>query len=109
MFCGPEGGRGCFSLLGREMVKLRNIPIDDTLGHVVGLCLDNLVHDDDSIQQSFVLCPHIRNKVCFECNQLIVDRSNASDLFLFGVVCKRTFRLCSRERHSGPHSSLLEH
>ena len=67
MFCGPEGGRGCFSLFGREMVKLRNIPTDDdTLGHVVGLCPDNLVHDDDSIQQSFVLCSHIRNKVsCF--------------------------------------------
>ena len=74
MFCGPEGGRGCFSLLGREMVKLRISPTDDALGHFVGLCLDNLVHDDDSIQQSFVLCSHIRNKVSFEWNQLIVDQ-----------------------------------
>ena len=69
MFCGPEGGRGCFSLLGREMVKSRNIPEDGTLGHFVGLCPDNRVHDDDCIQQSFVLCSHFRNKVSFECIQ----------------------------------------
>ena len=74
MFCGPEGGRGCFSLLGREMVKSRNIPEDGTLGHFVGLCPDNRVHDDDCIQQSFVLCSHIRDKVSFECNQLIIDQ-----------------------------------
>ena len=59
MFCGPDGGMGCFSLLGRETVRQRNVQFVQK--HLLGLCHDDWVHNADCMQQSIVLCSHFRN------------------------------------------------
>ena len=75
MFCGPEGGRGCFSLLGREMVKDQETFQKMILRSIfVGLCLDNRVNDVNCSKQSFVLFSHIRNKVSYENTLLMFNQ-----------------------------------
>ena len=112
MFCGPEGGWGCVSVFSREMVFILTISYWKTMEsfwRIVTwwLCLLfwmlsaalSLVF---SLQQSG-LSTHYESHQSFTVHLT----NNSIGSFLCEAACKKKFRMCSNETHSG-HNALSQ-